>query len=709
MSISALKVVSVGEDAPTMDVVLALADSGWKTLGFIPAEALRKAARQGDILAAVDPAGTVFGYVWYSVSRSIGEARIHHLCVDSQRRHAGVGRTLIDAVKAQTKHLRGVSLKCCREFRDSCDFWRRVGFVPVDEQSGRGKNARVLTCFRYDHGHPDLWSEHRSRVAASRVGVVLDANVFFDLSDENSSSYKESRALLADWIGDFVALWVTDELLNEIDRHADPTKRRRQRTFARSFNQLPADEAGKSRARALLDELLPKSNSTSDESDRQHLAAAAAGGADFFVTRDRELLALAPPIAEQLGVNVVSPLELILTIDEQQHKTHYDPRRLAGSSLTIQHVTGKDIRGLCSQFLSHDRGERRSDFEKRLRAALADVEAAEGFLIQRAGVNLALLAVRRADPLLMEIVLLRVQADALGPTIARHLVARMITRAVDENRSIVSLTDPAVAEFVLNECQQLGFVKNERGAAKANFAGIRDLADLSRPVEVLRSQRPELSPVCIAVQKTVARCGTNHGSAEDIDYLEHLLWPLKVNDNRAASYMVPIWPQWAKHLFDEHLAGQDLFAPDTFLLLQHENVYYRSAHPPVLSAPSRVLWYVTGDRNYHGAARIRACSRVEEVVVDSAAAVFKRFSRLGVYAWTDVLETAGNDPSGEVMAFRFSATYLLPSPVSKDDVEQVLHDSRERTPQFTTALKLSPVEFARLYGLGVGAPRGAQP
>lgn len=157
----------------TMEGTIALADKNWKKLGFVPAEALRKAAGENTIIAATDHDGTVLGYAWYSVTRSVSEARIHHLCVAEQCRGGGVGRKLVDEVKDRTKNLRAIALRCRRDFEDSCKFWRQVGFVPFTEIAGRGQEETVLTCFRFDHGHPDLWTEHHSRLAEAKAVVVL--------------------------------------------------------------------------------------------------------------------------------------------------------------------------------------------------------------------------------------------------------------------------------------------------------------------------------------------------------------------------------------------------------------------------------------------------------------------------------------------------------------------------------------------------------
>ena len=74
--------------------------------------------------------------------------------------------------------------------------------------------------------------------------------------------------------------------------------------------------------------------------------------------------------------------------------------------------------------------------------------------------------------------------------------------------------------------------------------------------------------------------------------LEKGLWPLKIRELNIPTFIVPIRPEWAMHLFDEDIAKQDLFGGEPSLILNAENIYYRASVPKVLTAPGRILWYV---------------------------------------------------------------------------------------------------------------------
>lgn len=67
---------------------------------------------------------------------------------------------------------------------------------------------------------PSLLSVANDIEIHGRLKALIDANVFFDFRSDDAES-EESKALLADWISEFIRLFVTDELLNEINRAED--------------------------------------------------------------------------------------------------------------------------------------------------------------------------------------------------------------------------------------------------------------------------------------------------------------------------------------------------------------------------------------------------------------------------------------------------------------------------------------------------------
>ena len=96
--------------------------------------------------------------------------------------------------------------------------------------------------------------------------------------------------------------------------------------------------------------------------------------------------------------------------------------------------------------------------------------------------------------------------------------------------------------------------------------------------------------------------------------------------------MVPIRPGWASDLFDSGLAVRMLWAADSELALNPESVYYRSARNGPSRPFGRLLWYVSQGKKDPETMRVRACSRLADVIVGPAKDLFREFRRLGVYA-----------------------------------------------------------------------------
>jgi hypothetical protein len=59
-------------------------------------------------------------------------------------------------------------------------------------------------------------------------------------------------------------------------------------------------------------------------------------------------------------------------------------------------------------------------------------------------------------------------------------------------------------------------------------------------------------------------------------------------------------------------------------------------------------------------------------VVGPPKELFRRFGRLGIYAWDDVYDVAKRDVANPVMAFRFSNTETFNRPVPWEQMRTVL-------------------------------------
>lgn len=186
--------------------------------------------------------------------------------------------------------------------------------------------------------------------------------------------------------------------------------------------------------------------------------------------------------------------------------------------------------------------------------------------------------------------------------------------------------------------------------------------------------------------------------------IERLLWPAKIVDAAIPTFLVPIQPVWAQELFDTKLSDQTLFGALKRLTLNREGVYYRASRPAVLSAPGRILWYVSRAKagTIQGTSAIRACSRLEEVVVGKPKELFRQFRRLGIYEWKHVMKVVEGSEDQYLMAVRFSDTELFPTPISLEELRASYKTlGKGLMLQSPSRLAPPPELFAQLYRLGM--------
>ncbi len=159
--------------------------------------------------------------------------------------------------------------------------------------------------------------------------------------------------------------------------------------------------------------------------------------------------------------------------------------------------------------------------------------------------------------------------------------------------------------------------------------------------------------------------------------IERMLYPAKITDAGIPNFIIPIQAWWAKDLFDKELAQEIIWGAKEELALRREVVYYRSKQASGgLKAPGRILWYVSktgsGKNSSSILGAIRACSLLDEIVIAKPKDLHRRFRRLGIYSFKDVLKTARDDFNREIMAVKFSDTQLFKKPVELRDIEKIL-------------------------------------
>ena len=194
------------------------------TLGFLPLEALTDYTRKGGLIGAKSSNDELVAYLLFSSHPDY--FRIVHLCVSEPCRGNNIARELIDNLRSIATTQTLIKLHCRRDF-PAHRMWPRLGFIPMDEKPGRSAAGYPLTLWWLTLASGSaigyIPSSDRGR---KHINAVIDAQIFFDLFESPNQKALPSQALRSDFLVDTLNLWVTDELLVEIDRNEDQERRR---------------------------------------------------------------------------------------------------------------------------------------------------------------------------------------------------------------------------------------------------------------------------------------------------------------------------------------------------------------------------------------------------------------------------------------------------------------------------------------------------
>lgn len=677
-----VSVLAIDDKSEHLETVKTLWRANSGTLGFLPEGAFTEYASRRHILVALGPGEDCVGYLLYRIAR--GRATIVHLCIADAARGQGHATALVEHLVAATGHLRGISLRCRRDF-PAYGFWPRVGFHALDEMPGRAADGSQLTLFWLDHNHPNLFTQE----ATAALDAVIDLNVFIDLDESRN---EESQGLVADWLQDSIRLCITVEHSNEFDRSRDRALREKRRRKAADFHRLDSSPAEYRRAEQLVAPLIPDAATPQDQSDIRHLARALAGGAWAFVTRDQPMLDRADRVYAACGLPVVRPAELICRIDELLREPEYQRFQVAGTRRLVRQRASSAGDDVVEAIKAP--GESKPRLRADLQQFLADPQRFACVTVRDAGGEVLAFYVVERQGQFDRVCLFRMPSHRLAGTLARSILTGLAYQAARDRRPGVLLAEPGLTSELGTACADLGFLPFQAGHLKVVVRGVHPAAGLADMLEGLRLEEPAFKLVA-----DVLRSPLNATRASEI---EHLLWPAKIADADLPSFLVPIRPEFAQHLFDEYLAKQTLFGADVDLALNPESVYYRSAYQRILDTPGRILWYVSKNPKFRGTMKIRACSRIVEVCVGKPKPLFKRFQRLGVYEWRDVLHTAKGEFERDIMAVRFHDTEPLPS-VDWDTFQGILRGYGIRT-NLESPARISSTVFNEIYALALDSP-----
>ncbi len=281
----------------------------------------------------------------------------------------------------------------------------------------------------------------------------------------------------------------------------------------------------------------------------------------------------------------------------------------------------------------------------------------------------------------------------LAGTLLRNFIRTTLDTASDEGRILVSILDVVLDEEARTALREFGFRQEQQNWVKITHRVVVDFGALQQLVSRAADLGLGAEPTQNAQQAIEAVRSAQ--SAESVAAVEALFWPAKLQSEALPTFIVPIRAEWAQHFFDEDLGAELLFGPRIELHLGVEGVYFCSPNHLYISAPARILWYVSKGKAGNGSMSIKACSRLDGVEIGEADEIFRRFRRLGVYGKRHIREAVKGKSNANLMAIRFSMTERFARPMNLAEINQL--DVRGN---FQSPRKISQQQFADIYSAG---------
>lgn len=669
-----------------------LGDSYSNTVGFLAQEAYADYARKGRILVAIHD-NQLLAYTMFRFKKN--SIVIVHLCVAPKYKGQHIPSRMINWLLEENKeNISHIQLACRRDYNID-PFWQKLGFSAVGEKTGRAvKNRTILTIWVKENQYCKNLFAQINGADDTKVLVVLDTNIVIDLCEGDQL---ETNYLRQDFLATYADFRITRFLVNEINSCPDESIRNKHRSFA--VNNYPMLDAVNddlfNRVKGNLLSKKPCCENSNTWYDIVHIAQSIAAGAEVFITRDSAWLNndISEYIKREYGMSILSPGELIGSIDEINSPSDYAPLKLAGLNLEYSRLSTTDFALTVTTF--HQlHGSKKSDFEKRLRQWVAAPNLYTVLLIKANTKPICLITYSTCNHI-MTIETLLIHGKEIKPSLQQTFIKRIAFKILDQaytgNLQVIQILKSGLSDLVLKSFRECGFFDCDTSLTRLINIQILSVTHLSHIPSL-----PTNSPLNLAIDALRNDFSNGISCLEQITNLEKALWPLKISDARMPCYIVPIKASYAVQLFDENLANQEtcLFENEkTEPALSIENVYFKAKAQSIPDGPARILWYVSSSK-YIGTPAIRACSYLDRVEKGSKEELFKKYRRLGVLDWPELTQI---EDGKELTAYIFSYTELFSTPVKLDTVRQYISRPKE---SFQSFRSISEQAFLRIYQEG---------
>ena len=648
---------------------------------FVPFPQLERAIVDGNILAAIHE-GKVVGYAW-SILRN-GIVKIRYLAVAKDQGRSGIGRAIVQELIRRNRNAYTIRLSCRTDY-PGWKFWKKVGFTVLKDRPGRAKRGSTVTDFVYHPNQVSLFSDDESEALTL---TAVDANIFFDITDEKRPHHQESGGLLADWLSAEIELCVTVAIKDDICRMSSSDGATQS---LEGWRQIEAPPSAFACIEEQLFAVIGEGLTPQDKVDRAHLTHAIAENLSAFITRDEFLLSHADAIYHQFGISIKRPVDFIMEVDNVLNQDRYDRHDLLSVGVRNQRIRSADEIAMLDRFRRSN--EKESVLRAQIRGWLANPATSEVWVLS-SGDNVLTLCVLSRQGCKVDVPIFRcdrsISGQRRGRTVMQYLASRL--HAHGRESSVLTVSDENAFSEHRASLSDAGFILIGSTFYKVALKGIWNPAEAAE--EILRICATEQLPSELADWFREQFTGLD--DAASYLNLERAISPGKLNSNgKVACLVIPIRPQWARALFDANLGQKEFWQQDADLLFNPTSAYYSSAR--ISTQQGRVLWYVSESESFPGSKRIRACSQLTGRVIDKPLALYRRFRHFGIFGLADVEEKATTQRP-DVMAMEFCRTELFSSPVKLSDVQNALGNTKQ---VFQWPTIISESNFFRLYELGV--------
>ena len=663
--------------------VISLGKKNSATLGFMPDGGFEDHARKNCIIIAHNES-ELGGYLMFREVPRHARISIVHLCIHNKFRKQKITTQLLDSLRNKyTNKYSGIALSCRSDYSYATKVWQNYGFCSLNKVRSRSIGEHYLNKWWYDFNKADLFSV--SARESTKIKALLDVNIIVKLRDFNSeySPSEDPRGLLADWLEDETTFYFAPETYNEIDRDKNMTRANKTRIFLNNFTPVKYDIEQQKQVTVELKKIL-NGNSDNDNSDRKQLATCIVSDISYFITLDNGIIDKKENIEENYNIQIYTPQEFTIKIDQLLNKEEYSPNLLSGVVFhTVSKISNNELKGCLEKFTANKKGETKTTFKNLVSDAIKKRQIIK--VIKKDGDNLAFFAYNYFETELF-ITFIRLLEKG-NKTLFMQIISEFISKSIDRKISKIIFNESYIADYQKAILNKMGFEQQDKSCWIKYVCNkvIRKL-DLNNLLNELGLINSNLK---------IDSVDDNH-----LLDIERKLFPLKISDASIPCYIIPIKAVWARELFDYKIAKSYLFGADADKIWNIENVYYRHTKPITEIAPARILWYISHDNKVDRSMAIVATSYLEEVVTDKPKVLFRANKHYGIYEWNDIYKLCDNDVNKNIRMLRFSGTEVFDFPIVYKNIQQVLMKNGRKTNTFTSPLEVNNEIFEQLYILG---------